>query len=223
MADISFQPGREMSVFYRWGTALALITIFYNIVEGLVSVSFGIQDETIALFGFGLDSFVEVISGIGIWHMIKRMRGSENVDHDVFERRALRITGSSFYLLTAGLTVTAALSVIQGHRPETTFWGILVSVFSISFMWLLIHYKVKIGRRFNSRALLADAACSKACMYLSLVLLFSSVGFEATGISWFDSLGAAGIAVFSFREGREAFQKARGGQCGCAGECSPKG
>ncbi|MEK7852009.1 MAG: hypothetical protein AAB275_08995, partial [Deltaproteobacteria bacterium] len=59
---------------YQWANTLALITIFYNIGEGLVSVYFGLEDETIALFGFGIDSFVEVISGIGIWHMIRRFK-----------------------------------------------------------------------------------------------------------------------------------------------------
>jgi len=45
---------------------LAYITIFYNLAEGIVSVYFGLEDETLSLFGFGLDSFVEVISGVGI-------------------------------------------------------------------------------------------------------------------------------------------------------------
>jgi divalent metal cation (Fe/Co/Zn/Cd) transporter len=210
--------GRE--VFYKWATALALITIFYNVFEGCVSIFFGLRDETIVLFGFGLDSFVEVISGIGIWHMIKRMKRHDVEDHDQFERTALRITGGAFYLLAAGLIVTSAVNIIKGTKPETTFWGIVVSVVSILFMWALIHYKVKTGRRYNSQALLADAQCSKACMYLSIVLLASSVGYELTGIGMVDSIGAAGIAFLSFREGREAFGKANGNlKCCCQGKC----
>src|SRR5450759_1720340 len=84
MGMIFIQPVQNKVHFYRWASALALITIFYNIIEGCVSVYFGLQDETIALFGFGLDSFVEVISGIGIWHMVKRMRQSDAVNHDNF-------------------------------------------------------------------------------------------------------------------------------------------
>jgi divalent metal cation (Fe/Co/Zn/Cd) transporter len=86
-------------------------------------------------------------------------------------------------------------------------------------MWVLIHYKVKIGRRFNSDALLADAACTRTCLYLSVVLLAASVGYEVTGMGVLDSLGAAGIAVFSFKEGRESFEKAKGKSCGCVGVC----
>jgi divalent metal cation (Fe/Co/Zn/Cd) transporter len=220
--ELSFiQPRKDRALFYRWASALALITIFYNVIEGCVSVFFGLQDETMALFGFGLDSFVEVVSGIGIWHMVRRMKQSDPVNHDSFEKRALRITGGAFYLLAAGLVATSALNIYKGTRPETTFWGIVVSVLSILFMWLLIHYKVKIGKQYNSQALIADANCSKTCMYLSIILLFSSIGYEVTGIGAVDSIGAVGIALFSYREGREAFEKSKGNlTCGCQGKCS---
>jgi len=199
---------------------LALITISYNILEGCVSVFFGLQDETIALFGFGLDSFVEVVSGVGIWHMIKRMKRTDAVNHDIFEKRALQITGTAFYVLAIGLIVTSALNMYRGNKPETTFWGIVVSVISILSMWMLIHYKMKIGKQYNSQALIADANCTKACMYLSIILFFSSIGYAVTGIGMLDSIGAIGIAVFSYREGKESFEKSKGKLCGCQRGCS---
>ena len=221
METILLQPRqKDYAVFYRWASALALITIFYNLIEGVVSVLFGLEDGTVALFGFGVDSFVEVISGVGIWHMVRRMRQNTGSLPDKFEATALRVTGSAFYLLSAGLVVTAAVNVYRGQKPETTFWGIVVSVVSIVSMVFLMKYKVKIGKRFNSQALLADAACTKTCIYLSVVLLAASLGFEFTGIGMLDSLGAAGIAFLSFREGREAFGKARGETCSCQGKCA---
>ncbi len=215
------RPVKDRTRFYKWASALALITIFYNIIEGCVSVFFGLQDETIALFGFVLDSFVEVVSGIGIWHMVRRMRQADTENHDSFEKRALQITGGSFYVLAVGLAVTSALNIYRGNRPETTFWGIVVSIISILSMWLLIHYKMTIGKQYNSQALIADANCSKACMYLSVILLVSSIGYAVTGIGMIDSLGAIGIAVFSYREGKEAFEKSKGNLiCGCQRKCS---
>ncbi len=214
------QPRGDRTHFYRWASALALITIFYNLLEGCVSVFFGLQDETMALFGFGLDSFVEVISGIGIWHMVRRMKQSDPDTHDSFEKRALRITGGAFYLLAAGLVATSALNIYRGSRPETTFWGIVVSVISILSMWALIHYKLKIGRQYNSQALIADANCTKACMYLSIILFASSIGYEVTGIGMIDAIGAIGIALFSYREGKEALGKSKGSlTCSCQGKC----
>lgn len=211
----------DKSKLYKWAAALALVTIFYNIAEGLVSVFFGMEDESMSLFGFGLDSFVEVVSGIGIWHMIRRIRlnGGENPDR--FEHRALRITGTAFYVLTAGLAVTSVVDLARGHRPESTFWGIVISVISIASMWALIRAKVNVGKSLHSQAILADAACTRACLQLSVVLLIASAGYRLTGIGGLDSIGALVIGALCFREGKEAFEKAKTGSfaCTCGGSC----
>jgi len=216
MATLTLKLEKKNEVLYRWAFVLALITIFYNILEGVVSVFFGIEDETLVLLGFGIDSFVEVISGIGIWHMVRRIRKNNNETFDKFEKDALRVTGTAFYILTAGLIVTASINLYRGHKPETTLWGIIISLISILSMWLLLHYKIKVGRQLNSQAILADANCTKACMYLSGVLFLSSLGYELTGIGGLDSIGAIAIAGLSFREGREAFEKAKGNTCSCS-------
>jgi divalent metal cation (Fe/Co/Zn/Cd) transporter len=225
MATISLGFAQKNKSLYAWASALALITIFYNIAEGLVSVFFGLEDESMALFGFGLDSFVEVVSGIGIWHMVRRIRRNGGERPDRFEKTALRVTGAGFYVLTAGLAVTAAVYLYQGHKPETTFWGIIVSAVSIVSMWLLIHYKVKVGTGLGSQAILADAACTRACLQLSVVLLIASVGYELTGIGGIDSVGTIVIAGLCYREGKEAFEKAKAESfaCACGGSCGTGG
>ncbi|MEW6584282.1 MAG: cation transporter [Nitrospirota bacterium] len=219
MQVLSIGGNKEKESLYRWAYALAVITIFYNIFEGLVSIFFGVEDKTLALFGFGLDSFVEVISGVGIWHMIKRIRGNHDADPDQFERQALKITGTAFYILSIGLTGTALVNLYEGHKPETTFWGIVISLISIVTMRLLIHYKIKVGKQLDSQAIVADAHCTRACLYLSIVLLLSSGGYELTGIGGVDSIGAIFIAGLSLKEGRESFQKAKGLSCRCQDNC----
>ena len=216
---IQRQPDRDR--LYRRAYILALVTIVYNIVEGVVSVSFGLEDESFALFGFGVDSFVEVISGIGIWHMVRRVVRQEKEDADRFERTALRITGSAFYLLTAGLAFTGLVNLYQGHRPETTVWGIIVSLVSIMTMGLLIRAKVRVGNALRSPAILADAACTRTCLQLSVVLLIASAGYELTGLGGLDALGTMVIAALSYREGKESFSKGKAGSfaCACGGAC----
>lgn len=205
---------------YERASYLAVFTIVYNIVEGLVSVWMGASDETLALFGFGVDSFIEVISAVGVWHMLRRIRSNGGETRDEFEQLALRITGVSFYLLTAGLVATAALNLYQHHRPETTLSGVIIALASISFMWYLIRQKTKVGKALNSPAILADAACSRACLYFSLALLLSSIGYELTGLGSLDAAGAILIAWLCYREGREAFAKAKGMACSCGCSCS---
>lgn len=221
MSSLKFD--QENKKLYSFASALALITIAYNMIEGVVSVFFGLEDGSMALFGFGVDSFVEVVSGIGIWHMVRRIRNDGTENPDQFEQTALRITGAGFYFLTVGLAIIVAVNLYQGHKPETTFWGIIVSVISIATMWLLIHYKVKVGKQLNSEAILSDAACTRACLQLSIVLLIASVGYELTHIGGIDSIGTFVIAGLCYREGKEAFEKAKAKSfaCGCGGACQP--
>ena len=200
---------------YAVASALAIITIAYNLIEGIISVYFGLENGSMALFGFGGDSFVELVSGIGIWHMVQRIRsnGDDNLDH--FEQTALKITGTGFFVLVIGLSITAAFGLYRGHKPDTTFWGIVVSVISIVAMWLLAHYKVKVGNQLNSEAILSDAACTRACLQLSVVLLIASAGYEVTHIGGIDAFGTFVIAGLCYREGKEAFEKARNLSCTC--------
>jgi len=194
---------------------LSIITIVYNIVEGVVSVYFGSTDDTLVLLGFGVDSFVEVISGIGILHMVYRMQRSEIKDFDKFERLALRITGVAFMLLAAGLVAGSVLKIIQNSKPETTLAGIIIAAISILTMYFLMHYKLKTGKALNSEAIIADAHCTKTCLYLSFILLASSVLYELFKISYIDIAGSLGIAWYAFSEGRESLEKARKNKLSC--------
>ncbi len=195
---------------------LAVITIAYNVVEGLISIYFGLTDETLALFGFGADSFVEVISGLGILHMILRMQRSPVTQRDGFERTALRVTGVSFYLLTAGLLFGVVFNIIEGGAPETTIVGVIISTLSLATMYALMKAKLAVGHALHSDAIIADANCTRTCYYLSMILLASSGLYELFGIAWFDLLGSLGIAWFAFSEGREAFEKARSETLACS-------
>lgn len=205
-----------MNPLLRKALVLGIITVVYNIIEGLVSVFFGAKDETLALLGFGVDSFVEVISGIGIIHMILRMKFSKVTKRDNFEKTALIINGTAFYILTAGLILGAILNIINDVKPSTTLAGIIIAVISIGTMYYLMNSKIKVGRQLNSDAILADANCTRTCFYLSFILLLSSGLFEIFRIGYFDILGSLGIAYYAFKEGKESFEKSKSQELNCA-------
>lgn len=204
---------------YKQAYLLSLFTIFYNVIEGVVSMLLGYTDETLTLFGFGVDSFIEVISGLGIAVMILRIKRNPASSKSDFEIKALKITGTSFYLLSVGLLVGFILNLINHHRPETTFWGIVVSLVSIAVMVWLMLAKKAIGTKLNSEPIIADANCTKICVYMSLVLLVSSLVYQFTGFAYADLIGALGLIYFSVSEGKEAFDKAKGKACNCEGHC----
>ena len=201
--------------YWNYALWLASFTILYNLAEGLIAIFFGISDETLTLFGFGVDSFIEVMSGIGILAMVLRIRQNPDTNRSEFEKTALRITGTSFYILAVGLGITAVYNIIIGHKPETTLPGLIISIISIAMMWGLVAGKRKVGRELQSIPILADANCTLVCIYMSVVLLVSSLVYELTGFGFVDSLGAIGLIYFSYNEGKEAFEKAAGMECGC--------
>ena len=200
---------------YQKAYLLSLFTIFYNLIEGVVSMLLGYEDETLTLFGFGVDSFIEVMSGIGIALMILRIRKSPQSPKGEFEISALKITGTAFYLLSAGLLAGIVLSIVKNHKPETTFWGVIISLISIAVMVWLMNAKKSTGKRLNSDPIISDANCTKICVYMSVVLLASSLIYEFTGFAYADVIGAAGLVWFSVSEGKEAFEKAKGKSCNC--------
>jgi divalent metal cation (Fe/Co/Zn/Cd) transporter len=200
---------------YKVALWLAVFTILYNVIEGLVSIWFGVKDETLTLLGFGVDSFIEVMSGIGIAMMILRIRQNPNSPKNKFEVTALKITGTAFYLLSAGLLAGIILNLINHHKPETTLWGVIISLVSIVVMVWLMNAKKSIGKKLDSEPIIADANCTKVCVYMSLVLLVSSLVYELTGFAYADAIGAAGLIYFSITEGKEAFEKANGKECAC--------
>jgi len=204
-------PKNDAALLARhWRIAwwLALATIAYNLAEGLFCTIFGYHGNSTTLFGFGLDSFIECISGLGIAHMVWRSRNSSVSRRDGFERTALRVTGGAFYALAVGLFASAAWGFYSGQKPATTFWGVVVALISLTVMWAMIFQKEKTGRILQSEAMLADAQCARVCMWMSVILLISSGLYALTGFPFADALGAVGLAVFSVREGKECFEKA---------------
>jgi divalent metal cation (Fe/Co/Zn/Cd) transporter len=201
------------AALYRRALGFAGFILIYNVFEGIVSVLMGINDGSLTLFGFGVDSFVEVTSNLGVIMMIKRIQKNPGSDRGEFEKKALKITGYGFYVLSAGLVIGAILNIIQKHRPESTMWGIIISLLSIGIMYYVSRSQIKTGQKLNSSPIIADAKCTMVCVYMSVVLLVSSFIYELSGFAYVDAIGAIGLVYFSIREGREAFEKAKGKEC----------
>jgi divalent metal cation (Fe/Co/Zn/Cd) transporter len=215
MNSISLSSSQEKKL-YDIALVLGVFTIVYNLAEGIIATWFGFEDETLALFGFGVDSFIEMISGTGIVYMVLRIRKNPLSNRSDFERTALKVTGISFYLLVAALLISALIVLYYGHKPETTFWGVIIALISIVVMLFLIYGKIKTGKQLQSDAILADASCTKVCIYMSCILLASSGIYELTGFAYADALGTLGLAWFSYKEGKECFEKAASEKlCGC--------
>lgn len=137
-------------------------------------------------------------------------------DRSSFERAVLNITGYSFYALAATLVMGIVLSVLTKQRLTNTFWGVLISCVSIVVMYFVASSQLKTGAALHSEAVIADARCTMICIYMSIVLLESSLVYILTGFAYADAIGAAGLVYFCIEEGKEALDKAKGKKTCCA-------
>jgi divalent metal cation (Fe/Co/Zn/Cd) transporter len=199
----------EKRQLYKIAYGLSVLTIISALMEAVVSLYFGYADETATLFGFGVDSLIETVSAIGIAHMITRIRHNNDEARDEFEKLALKVTGVSFFILCIGLVFTAMLEIITNHKPDTAIPGLIISLASIFIMLALMIAKLRVGRQLNSRPIIADANCTKVCIYMSVTLMFASLLYHITKIGYVDALGSMVIAYLSYREGSECFEKTK--------------
>ncbi|MDI6740254.1 MAG: cation transporter [Candidatus Edwardsbacteria bacterium] len=191
-----------MNDLVKTARRLAWFTVGYNLLEGLASVIFGISDDSIALFGFGLDSFIEVFSAVIIlWRLRREFGGGQGSLER--ERLATRGIGALFVLLAAVVLLNAGLRLAGRVHPETALPGIVISLASLSFMYWLYTAKMRVAKALDSKALKSDAVCSLACIWLSAVLLIGSGVYYVTKLWWVDSTAALVIAGLILREGIE--------------------
>jgi hypothetical protein len=205
--------------------ALSRFTIIYNVIEGAVSIGYGIQDNAIALAGFGGDSVIEVLSAlVVIWRFRGAMGRELGQDAELSlerERRSTLYIGILFALLAVITAIAAGLQLNSGTHPSTTFPGMVIASVSLSFMLYLWSAKMKLARMLDSSTVKKDADCTLACIKLSGVLFVgSTLHLFVPSLWWIDAGAAILIAGFIGKEGWDTIRAARSlefsGGCGCS-------
>jgi divalent metal cation (Fe/Co/Zn/Cd) transporter len=215
-------PDAKRARLVAWARTLARITVAYNLLEGLVSMAFGVADESMALFGFGADSFIEVGSALLVLWRLRTEESCRSDDALARERRAVTGIALLFLALALGTAAGALLQIASRRHPETTVPGLVIALLSISFMLWLWRAKRRTAEALSSRTLAGDAACSLVCVKLSLVLLAGSLLFLFTpALWWADAAAALVLSALIAREGWEMLAVSRrpdfDGGCGCHG------
>jgi divalent metal cation (Fe/Co/Zn/Cd) transporter len=191
-------------VLARRAQLLAGASVLYNVVEGVVAIAAGSVAGSSALISFGLDSAVEVASGLIIlWQFRHPMPESR-------ERRAQHLIALSFFALAAYVAYESMAALVTGERVHVSIVGIVLAVASLAIMPVLSWGKRRTGRELNSGAVVADSLQTLLCTYLSAVLLVGLLGNALFGWWWLDPVAALVIAVIAVREGIETW---RGDDC----------
>ncbi len=190
---------------------LEWLSIGWNVLEGLIAVAAALAAGSVALLGFGIDSFVESASGgILIWRLLAEKRTADHHAVERLDRCARRLVAISLFALALYVVIDASFSLWRAERPGASPAGIVVTILSLLVMVWLARAKRRAAAALGSRALEADAFQSTACWWLSLVTL-AGIGLNAAfGWWWADPVAALGMTPLLIREGTEAW---RGEDC----------
>ena len=193
---------------HQKGLIAEYFTVGWNVIEGIVAIAAGITAGSIALIGFGLDSYIEVAWGLVlVWRLRKHGFGDE--EEEAAEKRAILFVGVTFLLLALYVTYESGKKLLFHDHPSESMVGIILAIVSLIVMPILAFYKKKIATEINSRALRADALETLACSYLSLTLILGLGANALFGWWWADPLAALAMVYFLVREGWEAIQEGR--------------
>ena len=190
---------------------LECLTVGWNVIEGVIAVLSAVSAGSIALLGFGIDSFVESLSGaVLIWRLLAERGAADSITIERIEGRARRLVGVSLFALALWIGFSALRTLWTHQEPEPSQVGIALTSISMGVMWWLARAKRRTARSLGSRALEADSFQTTACWWLSVIVL-CGIGLNVVfGWWWADPLAALGMTYFLVREGREAW---RGDQC----------
>ncbi len=192
--------GRDTVALGRRAKMLAGISVTYNVIEGIIAITAGAAAGSIALVGFGLDSFVEVSSGLIIlWQFSHKMPEQR-------EQQALRLLAYSFFVLAAYVGFESLRGLIFGADAEPSSGGIGLAIASLIIMPFISFAQRRTGRALGSNAVYADGTQTLLCAYLSAVLLLGLVLNATLGWSWADPIAGLIIAAAAVREGIEAWR-----------------
>lgn len=189
----------------RRGLRLEALTIAWNVVEAVVAIGAGWLAGSVALVGFGFDSTIETIAAAALYVRLRaEMRGASEAEAEAHEARALRVVGVTFLVLTAYIVYEAGSTLWFREPPEVSQVGIGLAALSLVVMPFLALAKLRVGRKLESRALIADSKETFVCSYLSLALLLGLGANALLGAWWADPMAALAMLPWVVKEGFEA-------------------
>jgi divalent metal cation (Fe/Co/Zn/Cd) transporter len=186
------------------GTRLEYFTIGWNSLEGLAAVISGAISGSVALVGFGIDSFIEVTSGATLLWMMSV--DADERSRDKNERLGLRIVGGCFIALAVYVTYEAVSDLVGRKAPEHSIPGIVLACTSLVVMPILSRAKKRVGRQLGSAAMSADAKQTDFCVYLSAILLAGLLLNAVLGWWWADPVAGLIMTPIIAKEGMKGMK-----------------
>ncbi|KRK83527.1 hypothetical protein FC78_GL001484 [Companilactobacillus bobalius DSM 19674] len=183
---------------------LSTIWMAFEFIVGFYS---GIKAGSILLIAFGLDSFLEIISGSTlIWRLKKEFNNDSVEQIENAERKSSLIVGSVLLLLSAYVVAVSFFNLITHQAADTSISGISIAIASVLLMPFFTFKKRSLGKSISSDALIEDGMCNITCAYMAGTVLLGAILTALFGLWWVDSIAALVLVYFIANEGLESFK-----------------
>jgi divalent metal cation (Fe/Co/Zn/Cd) transporter len=179
---------------------LQVLTIAWMTVEAVVSLGAAWNSHSPALFAFGGDSLIELLSAAVVF---LRFRFELN------EARAARIAGALLFMLAGLVAVTSVLNFLGYREAQRSLVGIGILLAAAVGMPWLASRKRQLAAITSSAALKADAAESALCAYMAWIALAGLAVNAIWGKSWADPVAAMALIPLIVKEGWEAIHSSK--------------
>lgn len=183
---------------------LSTIWMAFEFVVGFTS---GIKAGSILLIAFGLDSFLEIISGSTlIWRLKKEFNHAPEKEIAQAEKKSSFIVGIILLLLSVYVIAVSVFNLATHQSAESSLSGILIAIASVILMPIFTFKKRSLGKIIKSGALIEDGMCNITCAYMAGTVLLGAILTALFNLWWVDSIAALILVYFIASEGIESLQ-----------------
>lgn len=190
---------------YKKALLLSYFTVGYNVIEGILAIGLGFLTGSIALVGFGSDSFIESLSGsIMIWRFNKKFKSDE--EEEIIERKAQILVSFTFFILGTYVLYESIKNLLLREPPEPSLFGIIIAILSLIIMPTLTYLKYQTGKKLKSKSLVSDSMQTLVCVMMSVALLIGLGLNYFFNLWWVDPLVGLLFVIILYREGYEAYK-----------------
>jgi cation diffusion facilitator family transporter len=183
---------------YRQAVRASLLGLAVNGALGAAKLVGGIVGQSFALLTDAVNSIGDVITSIGVLVALRFAQKPADAEHPYGHTRAEAIAGAYLGLLVLISAVWLGFEALQrlGEiHPTPPAWTLAIAGANVLIKEALYRYKIRVGRRLRSRALIANAWDHRSDAFSALAVLVGLALVRLGGPRWIAADEAAALVV----------------------------
>ncbi|WP_129408490.1 cation diffusion facilitator family transporter [Marinitoga lauensis] len=193
-------------------TRSSLISIFTNALLALLKILIGFFTHSMAILADGLDTATDILTSFMTLIAGKISNKPPDIDHPYGHERAETIATKvvSLIIIYAGFEVlinSIKRLINEEIIIENALYVVIIALISVITKFALYKYRLSVGKKINSNAIIADALNMRNDILTSSSVLIGMIVLYFTGIWWLDPVIAILVSFMILKTGFEQFME----------------